>query len=42
MWGIETFTTLTSMTARNVPDITAKVRSHFFLADVVVPGLLGV
>jgi hypothetical protein len=42
MWGMETFTTLTSITARNDPDITANVTSHFCLADAVVPGLLGV
>jgi hypothetical protein len=40
MWGMETFTTLTSITARNDPDITAKVMSHFCLDDTVVPGLL--
>ncbi len=29
IWGSETFTTLTSITARKVPDITATVTSHF-------------
>src|SRR5712691_899460 len=41
MWGIETLTTLTSMTARKVPDITANVTSHFFPADAGVSWLLG-
>src|SRR5947208_13838084 len=41
MWGIETLTTLTSMTARKVPDITAYVTSHFFPADAGVSGRLG-
>ena len=35
MWGIDTLTTLTSMTAKKVPDITAHVTSHFFPADAV-------
>jgi hypothetical protein len=38
---METFTTLTSITARNDPDITANVMSNFFRADPVVPGPLG-
>jgi hypothetical protein len=41
IWGMETFTTLTSITARNDPDITANVMSNFFLPDAVVPGPLG-
>src|SRR5919109_5584522 len=30
IWGSDTFTTLTSITARKVPDITPTVTSHFF------------
>jgi hypothetical protein len=32
IWGRETFTTLTSITAKKVPDITATVTSHLFAA----------
>jgi hypothetical protein len=37
MGGKETFTTLTSITARNDPDITAKVTSSLCRVDVGVP-----
>src|SRR4029453_9579713 len=30
IWGCATFTTLTSITAKKVPDMTATVTSHFF------------
>src|SRR5881296_4293674 len=41
IWGRETFTTLTSITARKVPDITANVINHFFPADAVLCRWLG-
>jgi len=36
MWGMETFTTLMSMTAKKVPDITATVTKHCFALDAVL------